>query len=31
MEKIFDWIADNWDRIVALIDKFVSLLVELTD
>lgn len=31
MEKIFDWITDNWDRIVALIDKFVSLLVELTD
>ncbi len=31
MEKIFDWITDNWDKIVAFVDKCVSLLVEFID
>ncbi len=31
MEKIFDWIVDNWDRIVAFVDKFFSLLIEYID
>ncbi len=31
MEKIFNWILDNWDKIVSLVDKFFSLLVEYID
>ncbi len=28
MEKIFNWILDNWDKIVSLVDRFVALLTE---
>lgn len=28
MEKILNWISDNWGKIVALVDKFVGILYE---
>lgn len=31
MEVVFDWITDNWDKIVALVDKCISLLMEIID
>lgn len=28
MDKVFDWIMDNWAAIVAFVDKFFATLVE---
>ncbi len=28
MEKIFNWILDNWDKIVSLVDRFAAILIE---
>lgn len=31
MEKIFDWILENWDKIVALVDRIFEILSEALD
>ena len=28
MENILNWISDNWGKIVALVDKFFTILYE---
>ncbi len=30
MDKIFEWIMENWGSIVAFVDKFFAAIVELT-